>query len=223
METMQEEIIIKGQAAHDLQIKVETILYEIHKNRKAQKSAVSRDKLYKEEDDFSIRQIGADVTVFEEKHKTTFPNFATPQPNEKQFAKEVIADKTTIYLRSQNQNLGQFAIKQENKSRQIDETIVVVSPNWDRSRPTAVTRSKTVATKNRKPKTTIVDIYHDQSETADAVLNQMWGALFRSYDKAMLAKKLSKLNLPSQVTVKDRDALASTIVNRIHDVDDRIK
>ncbi len=106
--------------------------------------------------------------------------------------------------------------------------ISVLSPSWEVDQGT-ITKTKQTAMKinkiyrdagyDAKKQVTTLSVCHTDQETADEVLNRMSNAIAKSQDKAVIAKKLRKLNLPSKVTIKDKDVLADNIVNQIHNAD----
>ncbi len=92
-----------------------------------------------------------------------------------------------------------------------DETnIKVISPKWKENYGVCDT------TYNQDQKKQL-SVLHSPDETADAVIAKILDVIARSKDHQVIAQKLSKLNLPSKITIKDVNALADKIVDQIRD------
>lgn len=87
--------------------------------------------------------------------------------------------------------------------------INVISPRWAEVNGVC----DTTYTKDLKKQLTV---FHSPFETVDAVIAQICAVVAHSKDHAVIAKKLSKLNLPSNIKIKNVDALADKIVDQIH-------
>ena len=85
--------------------------------------------------------------------------------------------------------------------------IKVVSPAWK--------KGTGLLTTVKEPRTQL-SVYHAPDETADAVVNRLVDIVSKSKDKALLTKKLSELNLPSHIKIKDMDAVAEKLVQQIY-------
>ncbi|MCM1404679.1 MAG: hypothetical protein NC133_04260 [Prevotella sp.] len=193
--------------------KVAAILHAINKNQKLKNPHAAASKFFKYQTYEIDGQIGADVTFFKDYSKYVIPAAENPALN-------IVNESTRVDVACQAQNLGHIAVKREINGNQINENIAVIAPSC-KNRHVVVTKEQTVATEKNKAKNVALEVYHDVNETADAVLDRINAAITKSYDKAVVAKKLRKLNLPSQVTIKDHDALVSDIVDQIHQADDR--
>lgn len=90
-----------------------------------------------------------------------------------------------------------------------DETnIKVISPKWQENYGVCdVTYNK-----DKKKQ---LSVLHSPDETADAVMAKILDVIARSKDHRVIAQKLSELNLPSKITIKNADALADNLVDQI--------
>lgn len=59
-------------------------------------------------------------------------------------------------------------------------------------------------------------VIYAHGETPEMVIDGIQTAIAHSKDKAVIAKKLSKLNLPSHIKIKDLDAVAESLLQQIH-------
>ena len=92
-----------------------------------------------------------------------------------------------------------------------DETnIKVISPRWKETYGVCDT------TYNKDQKRQL-SVLHSPDETADAVIAKIFDVIARSKDHLVIAQKLSKLNLPSKITIKNVDTLADNLVDQIRD------
>lgn len=64
-------------------------------------------------------------------------------------------------------------------------------------------------------------VLHAPDETADAVVAKIWNRVVRSKDLVEVTEKLKRLNLPSNVTIKNVDLLAENLVNQIYEQDNK--
>ena len=86
--------------------------------------------------------------------------------------------------------------------------IKVFSPAWEKG-----TGLLTTVQERRNQ----LSVYHAPDETADTVVNRLLDVVTKSKDKALMTKKLSKLNLPSNLKIKDVDAISENLVQQIHE------
>ena len=85
--------------------------------------------------------------------------------------------------------------------------IKVFSPAWEKG-----TGLLTTVQERRNQ----LSVYHAPDETADTVVNRLHDVVTKSKDKVLLTKKLSELNLPSKIKIKDVDAIAENFVQQIY-------
>ncbi|MCM1404678.1 MAG: hypothetical protein NC133_04255 [Prevotella sp.] len=210
---MEQEIILTGEKAVALQTKLAEILDRVNQNQKLVKCAVARDKFYKAEHYVNARrcrQIGADLTMTKEVAVCTTPNFTVaPDGAVAEKYPANVMEEAEFFFRDHDKTVGQIVVKRDRvhnqkHETQIYENVAVISSAWNINHPTAVTRTETVSTQNNVTKTTNVDVFHAQNETADKVLDRLATAITQSYAHAA-AQKLRKCNLTERVTLKQRE------------------
>ena len=59
-------------------------------------------------------------------------------------------------------------------------------------------------------------VIYAHGETPEMVIDGIRAAIAQSKDKAVIAKKLSKLNLPSHIKIKDMDTVAENLLQQIY-------
>ncbi len=196
--------------------KVTAILRAVDKNQKfkAFKQVYSETPFTEYE---FAGQIGPDVTFTKACRKYDSQKYSGV------IAGVLDVDVTRVNLACNGKDLGQITVQhkttRENLKTVSDVTgISVVSPFWEEGKGKKIIENHTEQVAH-KQKHIALGICRGDHETFSEVIDRISDTIAKSQDKAVIAKKLRKLNLPSKVTVKNQDALVENIVNQIHSAD----
>lgn len=195
---------------------VAAILREVSKNQKFRKCK----QVYSETPFTEYRfagQIGPDVTFTKACRKYDTQKYSGV------ISGALDVDFTWVNLACKGKNLGQITVTHgttREKLKTVSDVtgIAVVSPFWEEGKGVEMTENRSEKVFN-KEKIITLGIRRGEDESMSEVIERISTAITKSQDKAAVAKKLRKLNLPSKVTIKNKDALAENIVNQIHSTD----
>ena len=87
--------------------------------------------------------------------------------------------------------------------------IQIISPAWNKKNGV-----KTVINKTWHGG---LSVFHAKDETADALIDNLYNVVELSQAKMEITQKLSKLNLPSNIKIKNMDVIAENLLQQIHE------
>ncbi len=134
------------------------------------------------------------------------------------------SDVTNVNFAYKGEDLGEITVRHKINRKNLKTVhdlmeVSVKSPHWQEGRVVHEFATENISRTNANRRIISLGFYPAANETVAEMLDRISHAITKSQDKAVIAKKLSKLNLPSKVAIKNQDTLVENIVNQIHTAD----